>query len=194
MKGFTGICNVQYRGNIIIEVALRCARGGAYILNTKNKQLIKSINELCDNGTWDYNNTKDLTFEPYYSFKCFTTIPIIYLYPQQILDLTMKLNGCLEFYEYYFEPSGKDGMVFLQFLHKDFNTGTKLKSFIEYIFYFTQIIFFMLIFIILICYAFKIKNRFKILLIIMILFSTRFINAIFTNYTLIKTQKLLLFG
>ena len=194
MKGFTGICNVQYRGQVIIEVALRCARGGAYILNTKNKQLIKSINELCDDGTWDYNNTKDLRFEPYYSFKCFTTIPILYLYPQQILDLTMKLNGCLEFYEYYFEPSGKDGMVFLQFLHKDFNTGLKLKSAIEYIFSFTQIIFLVLFFTILICYAFKIKNRFKILLIIMILFSTRFINAIFTNYTLIKTQKLLLVG
>ena len=37
MKGYTGICNVQYRGKIIIEVGLRCARGGAYILNTKNK-------------------------------------------------------------------------------------------------------------------------------------------------------------
>ena len=85
-------------------------------------------------------------------------------------------------------------MVFLQFLHKDFNTGTKLKSTIEYIFSFTQIIFLTLFFSILICYAFKIKDRFKILLIIMILFSSRFINAIFTNYTLIKTQKLILVG
>ena len=194
MKGFTGICNVQYRGTVIIEVALRCSRGGAYILNTKNKQLIKSINELCDHGTWDYDNTKDFDFEPFYSFKCFTTMPIVYLYPQHILDLTMKLSESLEFYEYYFEPSGKDGMVFLQFLHKDFNTGTKIKSAIEYIFSFTQIIFLMLFMVILICYAFKIKDRFKILLIIMILFSTRFINAIFTNFTLIKTQKLVLFG
>ena len=84
MKGFTGICNVQYRGTVIIEVALRCSRGGAYILNTKNKQLIKSINELCDHGTWDYNNTKDFDFEPFYSFKCFTTTPIVYVYPQHL--------------------------------------------------------------------------------------------------------------
>ena len=31
MKGFSGACNVQYRGTKIIEVGLRLARGGAYI-------------------------------------------------------------------------------------------------------------------------------------------------------------------
>ena len=128
MKEYTGICNVQYRGKTIIEVGLRCARGGAYILNTKNKNLIKAINDLCDNETWDFNTSRDFDFKPYYSFKCFTTTPIIYLYPQHLLDFTMKQNDCLEFYEYYFEPSGKDGMVFLQYLHEDFDKGSSLKS------------------------------------------------------------------
>tara|TARA_Y100000816_G_C26090068_1_gene575919 strand:- start:1003 stop:2136 length:1134 start_codon:yes stop_codon:yes gene_type:complete len=194
MKGYTGICNVQYRGKIIIEVGLRCARGGAYILNTKNKELIKSINDLCDYGTWDYNNTKNFNFTPYYSFKCFTSTPIIYLYPQHLLDYTMNANNCLEFYEYYFEPSGKDGMVFLQFLHEDFETGTNIKSAIEHIFSFTQILFFLLFIVILIIFALNLKNRIKILIAILLLFSTRFINAISTNYSLLKTQHLVLSG
>lgn len=194
MKEYTGICNVQYRGNTIIEVGLRCARGGAYILNTKNHDLIKSINELCDNETWDFNTSRDFDFNPYYSFKCFTTTPIIYLYPQHLLDFTMNQNDCLEFYEYYFEPSGKDGMVFLQFLHEDFDKGSSLKSTIEYGFSFTQFMFCLLFLIILVCLAFQLKDRFKILTVILLLFSTRFINALNTSYTLYNAQKQSLFG
>ncbi len=194
MKEYTGICNVQYRGTTIIEVGLRCARGGAYILNTKNHALIKAINELCDNETWDFNTSRDFDFQPYYSFKCFTTTPIIYLYPQHLLDFTMNQNDCLEFYEYYFEPSGKDGMVFLQFLHEDFDKGNSLKSTIEYGFSFTQFIFCLLFLIILVCFAFQLKDRFKILTVILLLFSTRFINALNTSYTLYNAQKQSLFG
>ena len=194
MKEYTGICNVQYRGTTIIEVGLRCARGGAYILNTKNNDLIKAINELCDNETWDYNTSRDFDFQPYYSFKCFTTTPIIYLYPQHLLDFTMNQNDCLEFYEYYFEPSGKDGMVFLQFLHEDFDKGSSLKSTIEYGFSFTQLLFTIMILIILVCFAFRLKDRFEILTVILLLFSTRFINALNTNYTLYNAQKQSIFG
>jgi|MDTG01.3.fsa_nt_gb hypothetical protein len=194
MKGYTGICNVQYRGSIIIEVGLRCARGGAYILNTKNNELIRAINNLCDNETWDYDNNKDFDFTPYYSFKCFTTTPIIYLYPQHLLDYTMKAYDCLEFYEYYFEPSGKDGMVFLQFLHEDFDTGNQLKSNIETVFSFTQLVFVFLFFIILKSFALQFKERYKILIAILLLFSTRFVNAISTNYTLYNAQKQSMFG
>ena len=50
MVGFTGIVNVQYRDDKIIEVSLRFARGGAYVLSTKNEYLIKNINNLVDNG------------------------------------------------------------------------------------------------------------------------------------------------
>ena len=78
------------------------------------------INNLCNDETWDYDNSKDFYFTPYYSFKCFTVAPIVYLYPQHLLDMTMNSNDCLEFYEYYFESSGDDGMVFLQYLHEDY--------------------------------------------------------------------------
>ena len=40
MYDFSGICNVQYRGDKIIEVGLRLARGGAYIYSTQNYKLI----------------------------------------------------------------------------------------------------------------------------------------------------------
>ena len=194
MKNYTGICNMQYRGQTIIEVGLRCARGGAYILNTKNEELIKAINQLCDHETWDYDNTKNFDFKPYYSFKCFTQTPIVYLYPQHLLDLTMNTNNCLEFYEYYFEPSGKDGMVFLQFLHRDFEHGSNLKTSLEYIFSLTQMFLIGLFIIVLASYAFKYKNRYQILTIFLVLFSTRFINALSTSYTLYNAQKQSMFG
>ena len=54
LNGFTGAVNVQYRGDKIIEVGLRLARGGAYILSTKNKYLIQNINNVVERNHWDY--------------------------------------------------------------------------------------------------------------------------------------------
>jgi hypothetical protein len=51
LSDFTGAVNVQYRDDKIIEVGLRLARGGAYILSTKNKTLIDNINNVVDNRT-----------------------------------------------------------------------------------------------------------------------------------------------
>ena len=53
----------------------------------------------------------------------------------------MRTNGCKSFYEYFFEPSGKSGMVFFQFLHNDFKQGMRVKKIIENITYFTQLFF-----------------------------------------------------
>ena len=55
MKGFSGACNVQYRGTKIIEVGLRLARGGAYIYSTNNQTLINSINDLVNHNRWNYS-------------------------------------------------------------------------------------------------------------------------------------------
>ena len=189
MKGFTGVCNVQYRGTKIIEVGLRLARGGAYVLNTKNERLIKSINTLCEHKVWDYDNFADLSYEPFYSFKCYTEAPVLYLYPQHLLDYVMKTNNCLEFYEYYFEPSGKTGMVFLQYLHKDFDEGMQLKKKIEQVFTLSQYLFFMLFMITIIAFAFQYKHRNQILIVFLVIFATRFINAIVSNYNLLNAQK-----
>ena len=56
MTNYTGICNVQYRGDKIIEVGLRCARGGAYINSIQNKYLTENINKVVETNNWNYGN------------------------------------------------------------------------------------------------------------------------------------------
>ena len=34
----------------------------------------------------------------------------------------------MPFYEYYFEPAGKNGMVAFQFMHEDYKLGMKAKK------------------------------------------------------------------
>lgn len=189
MKGFTGVCNVQYRGNVIIEVGLRLARGGAYIYSTNNTILIENINTLVDTNRWNYANSNQLDFRPFYAFKCFTNVPIVYLYPQHYLDYLMKYYGCKEFYEYYFEPSGNSGMACFQFMHEDFETGMKVKKLIENRMDFAQISFLLLFLFVLLLYAIKSKYTFWILALVLVLFSTRFINSLFIQYNLLNAQK-----
>ena len=123
--------NVQYRGSSIIEVGLRLARGGSYITSTQNEPLIKNINNVVDLKQWDYNLEKEIDYSPFYAFKCHTYMPILFLFPQYFLDNFIASNGGNSFYEYYFEPTGKNGMVFFQFFHNDFDTGMKAKKEME---------------------------------------------------------------
>ena len=197
MKNFTGPCNVQYRGTKIIEVGLRLARGGAYIYSTDNPVLIKSINQLVDDNSWDWSVTKeDLNFNPYYSFKCYTEIPIIYLYPQHLLDKYMKDNNCKAFYEYYFEPGGSGlSMVCFQFLHEDFEKGMKIKKNLELLISFIQLFFIIAFLFAIWIFLFYHRNLGVIVLIILtIFFATRFINPLSTNLNLYNAQKQALFG
>jgi hypothetical protein len=195
MKNFTGIVNVQYRNKKIIEVGLRLARGGAYIISTDNKALISNINNVFMNKYWDFSLKQKMNFKPFYVFKCFTTIPIIYLFPQYLLDFIVKSYTKLPFYEYYFEPAGKEGMVFLQFMDTDFERGIKTKERIEKIFNISQIIMYLLIsimFILLIISKSTMKYYFMVFIIF--LFLSRFINPINVNYNLYKAQKQSVFG
>ena len=197
MKNFTGPCNVQYRGTKIIEVGLRLARGGAYIYSTDNPVLIKSINQLVDDNSWDWSVTKeDLNFNPYYSFKCYTERPIIYLYPQHLLDKYMKDNNCKAFYEYYFEPGGSGlSMVCFQFLHEDFEKGMKIKKNLELLISFIQLFFIIAFLFAIWIFLFYHRNLGVIVLIILtIFFATRFINPLSTNLNLYNAQKQALFG
>ena len=192
MNGFSGICNVQYRGEKIIEVGLRLARGGAYIYSTNNTKLITAINDLANDNIWDYNyKRKDFEFKDFYSFKCYTTIPILYLYPQYCLDNLMKLYNCKEFYEYYFEPSGKGlSMVFFQFLHEDYETGMKVKHIIENVFSTTQILFYLLIILILLTLIFYDKKiALQLFLAVFILYFTKILNPFCMHANLWNAQK-----
>ena len=191
MKGYSGILNVQYRSDKIIEVSLRPARGGSYLKSCNNKNIITNINNVIDFNIWDENLEDNMDYEPFYSFKCYTKAPIIYLLPQHIIDLIMLSFNSKSFYEYYFEPSGKAGMVFFQFYHSDYNTGSYAKLFLENIIFLLQLMF--IFFFILFAYFFYIKKDFKsyknILIVIIALFITQIINPLTTFYSKFKAQK-----
>jgi hypothetical protein len=131
MTGFTGPLNLQYRADKIIEVGLRFARSGVYIESAGNKLIVDSINHAWLNKQWDHKNDEGLGFAPFYSFKSWSPIPLLYIAPQYAVDAVMKYHGCGIFYEYYFEPTGKDGLVFFQFMHTDFKAGMKAKKAME---------------------------------------------------------------
>ena len=190
LSGFTGAVNVQYRGDKIIEVGLRLARGGAYILSTKNKYLIQNINNVVERNHWDYGLENKMKYDSYYSFKCYTTAPVFFFFPQTTIDYIMKSYDCMPFYEYYFEPSGNDGSVFIQFMHKDFKVGMKCKSHLESAITYSQYIFIILFFTSLI--LININKYLGIFLLIMIglLYNTRFLNPFSVSYNQFKIMKL----
>ena len=132
MVHYSGPCNVQYRSTKIIEVGLRFARGGMYIESTHNKKLIHTINNSYKNNVWNYKDEKELQFKPFYSFKCWSPIPIVCLMPQYFVDAIMKSYNCMPFYEYYFEPTGKRSIIFFQLLHEDFEKGMQAKKILEW--------------------------------------------------------------
>ena len=190
LPDFTGAVNVQYRDDKIIEVGLRLARGGAYILSTKNQFLIQNINNVVDKNYWDYSiNDDQIKFTPFYSFKVYTTIPVFYIYPQYYLDGVMKKYDCMPFYEYYFEPAGKSGSVIVQFMHEDYDTGMKTKKYLETVYNFAQC-FFIFLFIFSL-YLFTINKKLGILMLIVIglLFNTRFLNPLGVTYSQWKSTK-----
>lgn len=188
MTGFSGICNVQYRGDKIIEVGLRLARGGAYVYCTNNDILIKNLNSLVETGSWNYLSQKHLSYKPFYSFKCYTSLPIVYLYPQYFMDTIMKLGNCMNFYEYYFEPSGGIGMVSYQFMHHDFEKGKKIKKLIEFLLNIAQMFFYFMILLLIIVYLFYKKYFYIFLFFSVILFSTKILNPLSIHNNLFKAQ------
>ena len=102
----------------------------------------------------------------------------------------MKSYDCMPFYEYYFEPSGNDGSVFMQFMHKDFKVGMKCKSHLENAVTYSQYIFIILFFVSLI--LININKYVGIFLLIMIglLYNTRFLNPFSVSYNQFKIMKL----
>jgi hypothetical protein len=131
MVGYTGPFNAQYRATKIIEVGLRFARTGMYIESAGCKPLVDAMNEMWATKTWAVRDEAALQFQPFYSFKCWSPLPVVYLLPQHLLDLLLQWKGAMPFYEYYFEPTGTFSTIFFQFLHRDFEKGMRLKETIE---------------------------------------------------------------
>ncbi len=190
MINYTGPLNVQYRDDIIIEVGMRFARSGIYLESSDNKYIIDNINHLWHNKEWKTANENNMKFKPYYSFKCWSPIPIFYLIPQHILDLIMSSVGAKRFYEYYFEPTGKTSIVFFQFLHEDFNVGMKTKKFIEFIMNTIQffILFLILSTVVLFFTGYK-KYSLAVLIVIFGIMVTSLDNSLNVIYSQIANQK-----
>jgi hypothetical protein len=189
MTGYTGPLNVQYRSDKIIEVGMRFARGGIYLESTDNATLINNINSFWKNKTWNYKADDLLGFNPYYSFKCWSPFPIVYLIPQHVLDIIMKTSGCKRFYEYYFEPTGNSNLVFFQFLHEDFNKGMIIKKTIEALMIFFHIVLLLL----LLCGIALALNRYPLgrtlLLIFLLIYVTTLDNSLNIIHNQIVNQK-----
>tara|TARA_B110000285_G_C14603442_1_gene371702 strand:+ start:76 stop:399 length:324 start_codon:yes stop_codon:yes gene_type:complete len=106
----------------------------------------------------------------------------------------MNKHGSMPFYEYYFEPAGKTGMVIVQFMHYDYNDGMKAKKHIELMFNYCQFMFmFLLIFSLIVLYYNKIIGVI-ILIAILTLFSTRFLNPFGVQYQQWKASTQQLFS
>lgn len=189
MTEFTGVVNVQYRDAKIIEVGLRFARAGAYLLSTENAALITNINNIFIKKEWDYNLTAEMTFKPFYVYKCFTKLPILFLFPQKVVDWYIQKHTKRPFYEYYFEPVGKDGMVFFQFMDDDFERGMRTKREIEKFFNQAQIMMYVLIGLAMLIGLTQSPYRYPFFFFVFGVFLIRIFNPIIVNYKLYKAQK-----
>lgn len=127
--GYSGPLNVQYRDKYIIEVGMRFARGGMYIQSTNHKPLIDAINDMWVTKTWTVRDNLD--FEPFYTFKCWSPAPVLCLIPHYLMAAVMYWYGAMDFYDYYFEPTGSHSLVFYQFLHRNFDMGMRAKGAVE---------------------------------------------------------------
>ena len=195
MKGFTGIVNAQYRDTKIIEISLRLARGGAYLVSTQNAALITNINNIFIKNEWNHNLTSEMRFKPFYVYKCFTTLPIVFLFPRKIVDWFLQKHTKYPFYEYYFEPTGSTGMVFFQLMDDDFERGMATKRKIEEIFNKAQFIMYGLLLIILVLYTMtEWKYRHVVAITVLFIWLTRFLNPISVNYKIYKAYKQSIFG
>ncbi len=129
LQGYTGPLNVQYRDTKIIEIGMRFARRGMYLESTQHKELIESINHVWKHKTWNYR--EDIVIEPFYSFKCWSPIPVVCMLPYHLIQAILYQYGALSYSSYYYEPVGSKSTIFYQFLHRDFDKGMRLKNTIE---------------------------------------------------------------
>lgn len=182
LADYTGPLNIQYRDDVIIEVSLRFARRGTYLKSTGNTDLIHNINNvLGDNSHLQWNYEADTTFQPFYSFKCWSPFPLFYILPNKVMEYIVYLTGSKRFFEYYFEPTGKNGTIFFQFQHHHFKTGMKIKKAIECITAACQYFFIIMTFICIYAIHQPTTNKlgYHMLGLVLILYLTLFLNSYF---------------
>jgi len=187
---YNGIVNIQSRGNKIIEVSLRPARGGIYLKETQNKNIIQNINNIYNNEKWEDLKYQDIKFAPFYAFKAKSiTTPFVML-PYFVIVLILSYCNVNRFHEYYFEPIDYNVHMFYQFIHHDFEEGKKCKSYIETFNYLLHTIFFILILGIIYYRLFKNEWNYILLLMFTIITILKYYNTLTSQYGLWKIQKI----
>ncbi len=195
MHDFTGVVNVQYRSDKIIEVGLRLARGGAYLVSTQCTALLKNVNSLFTHETWNFTQQDQMKFDDFYVFKCFTTVPIVYLFPQYVMDYFCQMHTPEPFHEWYFEPAGGEGMTFYQFMDNDFKRGMQTKQRLERLFSGMQVVLLMLLSLAwILMFVSDWKYKYAFVIFTLVFLSTRFINPILANFNLFKAQRQAVLG
>lgn len=200
IENHTGFVNIQYRTKNeerkIIEVGLRPARGGMYLIGADCPALSKNIYNAIDKQFWDDSLNNEINnFEPYYSYKCFLRLPLIYILPQKMMDSLLNKMTDMPLYEYYFEPVNHEGVVFFQFMHRDHKKGLKIKKNIELLFNLLQIM--TIIIFLTILYSlvvFKSKIKYIFVLIFILLWLTRFLTPLYVNYNCYKAYRQMIQG
>jgi len=190
IKNYNGIVNIQYRGNKIIEVGLRPARGGVYLKETRNKKVIENINRIYDNEGWEELDNKDTKFKSFYAFKAKSTTTPFLLLPYYFILIVLKYFNVSRFHEYYFEPLGSNSHMFYQFIHDDFDQGMKCKNILETSNYLLHFIFFAVIILIIYYRIFKKKWNNFLLLFLTVISSMKILNTLNSQYGLWKIQKI----
>ena len=199
IKNYTGFVNVQYRngsdGPKIIEAGLRPARSGMYIIAADIPALSQNIYNVHAKGFWDHNLDKDITFEPYYVYKCFCKGPIFYIWPHNLVGSLIRTFTDMPLHEYYWEPINGEGLVFYQFMTRDHKQGLRAKAIIELLFAITQLISAILIAMLVIIFFQAPRKIFLIICAaVFLLWLTRFLNPIYANFGLWKSIKQMYFG
>ena len=199
VKGHTGFVNIQYRmsstGPKMIEVGLRPARAGMYIIAADVPALSKNIRNVHADHYWDSSLDQQITFKPFYVFKCFSKGPILYLWPHNVVNSIVNFYTDMPIREYYWEPISGEGMVFYQFMTQDPEQGMKAKKTMELLFAVTQLIVAIIIALLVVAFFRAPQKVFVISLVIFIIFClTSLLNPLYVPLNLYHALRQKIFG
>ena len=188
LPNHTGFVNVQERDGTIIEVGLRPARSGAYHILADNPAISRNVYNLFHKKTWEHG--LDMSFKPYYSFKCLCRLPVITLIPDKLVSAICSMYPGVLLHEYYFEPVHGKGMIVIHFAHRDKEVGNKARKQLEAVFEALQ---FATIALLLLIPALLVLKKAKLALvvfaIILVLFAGRFLNPLTAQIQLWRAQR-----
>lgn len=198
-KHFTGIINLKYIREKILEVRLCPCDQGLYINETRNNKVIDCINQLFEYDTYDTPLTpENKVFQPYYVFTASSLVAPIILFPAYISNVIMKMCKIHRFNSYWFRYNNTESHTFYRFVHDNFDAGIHAVNVIEALNYAIHAIFVFLLAIFVYVNIWGLIQRkmsyMNIILIplIVLLYSSTFLNNTNALYGLLKIQQIYL--